>query len=329
MNLVDYYIVRRGHYAIAEIFNPDGIYGRWGWRGHRRLPRSASPPWCRSSTSSRDGLYIGFGRQGPERRRHLVLHRPAGRRHRSTGCSAAASTSRPSARRRRAEADELEQAAAHAHRRTVTDAAPTRRLGDRGGDPPRRASRAVDVVERALDRIAADPTAPSRVSPRDARRWRRRARSTPGARRGPLAGVPVVGQGPRLAGRAAGHQRLAGPCADFVARRVRGRAWRGCVDAGAVVVGKTNNPEFCYRGITDNELFGVTRNPRDPARTAGGSSGGAAASVAAGVVPLAVGTDGGGSIRIPSAFCGTLGLKPSLRRSCRRCPASAAGRRSR
>ena len=85
------------------------------------------------------------------------------------------------------------------------------------------------------------------------------------------------------------------------------------IDAGAIVIGKTNNPEFCYRGVTDNELFGATANPRDPTRTTGGSSGGAAASVAAGIVPLAVGTDGGGSIRIPSAFCGVYGLKPTLR----------------
>ena len=84
------------------------------------------------------------------------------------------------------------------------------------------------------------------------------------------------------------------------------------VEAGAVIVGKTNNPEFCYRGITDNELYGTTRNPHNLDRTSGGSSGGAAASVAAGMVPLAVGTDGGGSIRIPSAFCGTFGLKPTF-----------------
>jgi Asp-tRNA(Asn)/Glu-tRNA(Gln) amidotransferase A subunit family amidase len=84
------------------------------------------------------------------------------------------------------------------------------------------------------------------------------------------------------------------------------------VEAGAVIVGKTNNPEFCYRGVTSNELWGETRNPRDPSRTAGGSSGGAAASVASGMVPLAIGTDGGGSIRIPSAFCGTTGLKPTF-----------------
>lgn len=80
------------------------------------------------------------------------------------------------------------------------------------------------------------------------------------------------------------------------------------------MVGRTNNREFCYRGITEDDLFGATRNPHDASRTAGGSSRGAEASVAAGMVPLAVGTDGGGSIRIPSAFCGTYGLKPTFGR---------------
>jgi Asp-tRNA(Asn)/Glu-tRNA(Gln) amidotransferase A subunit family amidase len=82
--------------------------------------------------------------------------------------------------------------------------------------------------------------------------------------------------------------------------------------AGAVVVGKTNNPEFCYRGYTDNLLYGLTRNPWDPTRTPGGSSGGAGAAVAAGLTPLALGTDGGGSIRIPAAFCGVVGHKPTF-----------------
>ncbi|BEP16216.1 amidase [Acidothermaceae bacterium B102] len=82
--------------------------------------------------------------------------------------------------------------------------------------------------------------------------------------------------------------------------------------AGAVIVGKTNNPEFCYRGFTDNLLFGATRNPWDLGRTSGGSSGGAAASVAAGMTSLAIGTDGGGSIRIPASFCGVVGHKPTF-----------------
>ena len=82
--------------------------------------------------------------------------------------------------------------------------------------------------------------------------------------------------------------------------------------AGAVVVGKTNNPEFCYRGYTDNDVFGLTRNPWDGSRTPGGSSGGAGASVAYGATPLALGSDGGGSIRIPAAFCGVVGHKPTF-----------------
>jgi Asp-tRNA(Asn)/Glu-tRNA(Gln) amidotransferase A subunit family amidase len=83
-------------------------------------------------------------------------------------------------------------------------------------------------------------------------------------------------------------------------------------DAGAVIIGKTNNPEFCYRGITDNAVYGLTRNPWDLGRTPGGSSGGSGAAVAAGMVPFALGTDGGGSIRIPSSFCGVAGLKPTF-----------------
>ena len=70
--------------------------------------------------------------------------------------------------------------------------------------------------------------------------------------------------------------------------------------AGAIVIGKTNTPEFGFKGVTDNRLFGATCNPWNPGYTSGGSSGGAAASVAAGMGPLAIGTDGGGSIRIPS-----------------------------
>jgi Asp-tRNA(Asn)/Glu-tRNA(Gln) amidotransferase A subunit family amidase len=84
--------------------------------------------------------------------------------------------------------------------------------------------------------------------------------------------------------------------------------------AGAIVLGKTNTSEFGHKAVTENPLFGVTRNPWRPALTPGGSSGGAAAAVASGMGALALGTDGGGSIRIPAAFCGVYGLKPSYGR---------------
>jgi aspartyl-tRNA(Asn)/glutamyl-tRNA(Gln) amidotransferase subunit A len=84
--------------------------------------------------------------------------------------------------------------------------------------------------------------------------------------------------------------------------------------AGAVVLGKTNTSEFGHKAVTENPLFGVTRNPWNPALTPGGSSGGAAAAVATGMGPLALGSDGGGSIRIPAAFCGVYGFKPSYGR---------------
>ena len=88
-----------------------------------------------------------------------------------------------------------------------------------------------------------------------------------------------------------------------VVRRIR--------EAGFVIVGKTNTPEFGTTAFTESELNGATRNPWNPERTVGGSSGGAAAVVAAGLLSLAHGTDGGGSIRIPASCCGVFGLKPS------------------
>ncbi|HEX9124681.1 MAG TPA: amidase, partial [Actinomycetota bacterium] len=81
--------------------------------------------------------------------------------------------------------------------------------------------------------------------------------------------------------------------------------------AGAIPVGKTNVPEFTFDGFTDNLLYGVTRNPWNRDWSPGGSSGGSGAALAAGMVPLATGTDGGGSIRIPATFCGLAGLKPT------------------
>lgn len=84
--------------------------------------------------------------------------------------------------------------------------------------------------------------------------------------------------------------------------------------AGAIIIGKTNTSEFGSTFFTDNKVFGPTRNPWNLNLTPGGSSGGAAASVASGMGPLAIGTDRAGSIRVPSSFCGTFGLKPSYGR---------------
>ena len=83
---------------------------------------------------------------------------------------------------------------------------------------------------------------------------------------------------------------------------------------GLVIVGKTNLPELAIWPFTVSTANGVTRNPWNPEISCGGSSGGSAAAVAAGLVPAAHGTDGGGSIRIPSACCGLVGLKPTLGR---------------
>jgi aspartyl-tRNA(Asn)/glutamyl-tRNA(Gln) amidotransferase subunit A len=84
--------------------------------------------------------------------------------------------------------------------------------------------------------------------------------------------------------------------------------------AGAIILGKPNTPEFGHKGVTINPLFGATYNPWVNDRSAGGSSGGAGVAVATGMGPLAVGTDGGGSIRIPASFCGVYGLKPQFGR---------------
>ena len=126
---------------------------------------------------------------------------------------------------------------------------------------------------------------------------------------GPLAGVPVS---IKDAFHIEGHVTTLGSLvhASDVARHDSG-AVRRMRRAGAVVVGKTNVSEFCQSATTDNLLGPDTANPFDPRRTAGGSSGGAAASVASGTCTLGLGSDGGGSIRIPASFCGLVGFKPT------------------
>ena len=84
--------------------------------------------------------------------------------------------------------------------------------------------------------------------------------------------------------------------------------WRRLSAAGAILIGKSTTPEFAHSSFTESPLWGITRNPWNPERTPGGSSGGAGVAVAAGCVPLAEGTDMGGSVRIPAALCGVVGL---------------------
>lgn len=131
-----------------------------------------------------------------------------------------------------------------------------------------------------------------------------------GAAPGLLAGLPVALKDltPTRGIRTTRGSRLFAesvPEADAeIVRRIRAQ--------DGIIVGKTNTPEFGHKGITDNLLFGATANPRDPTRVAGGSSGGSSAAVVTGMVPLAEGSDGAGSIRIPAALCGCFGFKPSF-----------------
>jgi len=129
---------------------------------------------------------------------------------------------------------------------------------------------------------------------------------------GPLAGVPVAVKDLE---NVAGVRTTFGskPLADTVAEESALFVER-LREAGAVVIGKTNTPEFGHKGTTDNLVAGATGTPFDPSRNAGGSSGGSAAAVAARMAPVAQGSDGGGSVRIPSAWCGVYGLKPTYRR---------------
>jgi amidase len=127
---------------------------------------------------------------------------------------------------------------------------------------------------------------------------------------GPFAGVPFLIKD--IAQDYAGVPTTAGSRALANFRPTEhSSAVRRFLDAGVVIFGKTNTPELALKAVTEPVLFGPTRNPWNLERTPGGSSGGAAAAVAAGIVPMAGASDGGGSIRIPCAFCGLFGLRPS------------------
>ncbi len=137
-------------------------------------------------------------------------------------------------------------------------------------------------------------------------RWRR------GEPRGPLDGVPVSIKD--LLPTAGWPTRRGSRTTDRNAADVDAPAVARVREAGAVLVGKTTTPEYGWKGVTDSPLTGTTRNPWDPARTPGGSSGGSAAAVAAGMGPLSLGTDGGGSVRIPASFSGITTIKPTYGR---------------
>lgn len=175
----------------------------------------------------------------------------------------------------------------------------------------------VAVVEAVLQRIEAlQPTVNAfiTVTADEAREAARRAEAAvmAGARLGSLHGVPfsvkdllfTKGSRTTMGSRIFADQV---PAEDAVpVRRLR--------EAGAILIGKTTTPEFGHKPFTDSPLFGATRNPWNLSRTAGGSSGGAAAAVCTGQGPLALGTDGGGSVRLPASCCGIVGLKPTLGR---------------
>lgn len=171
---------------------------------------------------------------------------------------------------------------------------------------------AAELVEAAIERIEArNPALNAVITPMYDEARRVAAGPLP---EGPFTGVPYLLKD--LLAMYAGVRLTAGSdlTGDFVApvdTELVARLKR----AGFVVVGKTNTPELGILPTTEPQRFGATRNPWDPTRTPGGSSGGSAAAVAAGMVPAAHANDGGGSIRIPAACCGLFGLKPTRARN--------------
>ena len=172
---------------------------------------------------------------------------------------------------------------------------------------PERTEALLELIERAQPALNAFITVTPETALADARTAGQELAA--GASRGPLHGVPVgikdliATQGTRTTAgsRILGH---------WVPRRDAAVVWMLRV-AGAILVGKTNTHEFAFGTTNDNPHYGAVKNPWNPALTSGGSSGGSAAAVAAGLLSVALGTDTAGSIRIPAALCGAVGLKPT------------------
>src|SRR5665213_734315 len=192
---------------------------------------------------------------------------------------------------------------------SVVDLAAQVRSGDRS---------AAELVDQALAAIAAhNPTINAFVAVDEGRARAAAdavdAKLAAGEDPGPLAGIPL---GVKDLEDAAGYVTTHGSAAyaEHPPATQDSALVARLVAAGCVVVGKTNTPELGWKPDTENPLFGATRNPWNLEHTAGGSSGGSAAAIASGMVPLATGSDGGGSLRIPSSACGLSGMKPSLGR---------------
>jgi amidase len=171
------------------------------------------------------------------------------------------------------------------------------------------ALRRIERLDRELNAFAAVYPERALADADEADRLRSRGEG------GPLLGVPIgvkdeIDLAGEVTSRGTGAFRTRATADAEVVRRAR--------DAGAIVVGKTTMPELGFWPFTESIRWGVTRNPWDLDRTPGGSSGGSAAAVAAGLVPAAIAVDGAGSIRIPAACCGLFGLKPQVGRVPRR-----------
>ena len=171
----------------------------------------------------------------------------------------------------------------------------------------------MEALERALAAIEARDGAINAFTAVLERRARATARKK---RRGPLAGVPFA---VKNLFDVKGLATLAGSKInrDLPPAKRDAALIERLEAAGAVLVGTLNMDEYAYGFSTENTHYGPTRNPHDPARVAGGSSGGSGAAVAAGMVPLTLGTDTNGSIRVPASFCGVWGLKPTFGRLSR------------